>query len=58
MRLKSGPKIKKEKYELILSFRRKRKPITEIGAILGVSKQAISYYLRRYGDVDKSGVDK
>ena len=58
MRMKSGPKIKKERYETIITLRKKGKPITEIGRILKMTKQGVSYYLRKYGDVDSGKLDK
>jgi len=51
--IKSGPKPKTKLYEAILALRRNKKSITEIGKLLSMSKQGVSYYLRKYGDVDK-----
>jgi len=42
-----------ERYKVILSLRREKKAITEIAKILNISKQGVSYYLVRYGDIDK-----
>ena len=56
MRLKSGPKPKKTLYEAIIALRKLKKPITEIGKLLGISKQGVAYYLNKYGDID--AVDK
>ena len=56
MRLKSGPKPKKNLYEAIIALRKTKKSITQIGKLLGISKQGVAYYLNKYGDID--AVDK
>jgi predicted transcriptional regulator len=44
------------RYELILSLRQKRKSITEIAKAIGIRKQGVAYYLKKYGDVELSTV--
>lgn len=61
MRLvKDGPKFKIgiEKYKLILSLRRQKKSMSEIARLVGMKKQGVSYYLRKYGDVDLRGIKR
>jgi len=41
---------------LILSLRQKRKSITEIAKAIGIKKQGVAYYLKKYGDVELSTV--
>ena len=53
MRLKSGPKPRQKLYKAIIALREQKNSITEIGKLLGISKQGVSYYLRKYGDADK-----
>ncbi len=50
---KDGRKRKQYLYEYILKLRKKKKSLSEIAIELGLTKQAISYYVRRYGDADK-----
>jgi len=54
--MKSGPKPNKNLYEAIIALRKTSKSITEIGKLLGISKQGVAYYLNKYGDID--AVDK
>ena len=53
MRLKSGPQPKKTLYEAIIALRKCKKSITQIGKLLGISKQGVAYYLNKYGDIDE-----
>lgn len=54
---RDGPKRNIARYETILTLRRKKKSESEIAAQLGITKQAVSYYVCKYGDVKKRGVD-
>ena len=55
--VKDGPKFNKDRYELILSLRRQKKSEGEIAKLLGITRQGVSYYLCKYGDIDRV-VDK
>ena len=48
---KNGRPKNVARYKLILSYRKKKMSITEIGKILGIKRQGVSYYLRTYGDI-------
>ena len=52
MRLKSGPKPQRKLYKAIIALRKQKNSITEIGKLLGISKQGVAYYLNKYGDID------
>ena len=55
MKIKSSaPKRNLEKYKVILNLRKEKKSITEIAEILSISKQGVSYYIRKYGDVKET----
>lgn len=52
---KGGGQRKLAYYKMILDLRQKGKTITEIAKQFGVKKQNISYYLCKYGDIDRAG---
>jgi len=49
--VKTGKQRDEEKYRIIISMRERGKSITEIGRVLNITRQGVSYYLVKYGDV-------